>query len=151
NAVVHLAGLPAPGVAPDAELFRNNFMTTYNVFSAATLLGLERIVWASSETLYGTPLTRTPPAFAPITEEHPLVPETGYSLAKFLCEQMGTQMGRWNPGTTFVGLRISNILEEKDHAMIPSFWDDPGIRKWNLWSWVDSRDAADACILALTA
>jgi nucleoside-diphosphate-sugar epimerase len=150
--VVHLAGIPAPSLAPDAVTFQNNLMTTYNVFSAATLFGLKRVVWASSETAFGLPLTRTPPAFAPITEDHPLVPETGYALAKVLCEQMAREMHRWNPGTTFVGLRISNIFEEAvDYAAIPSFWDDPELRKWNLWSWVDSRDVAQACRLALEA
>ena len=82
DAVVHLAGIPAPGLAPDVTTFQNNLMTTYNVFSAATMLGLKRVVWASSETLFGLPFTRAMPAFAPITEEHPMLPENGYALAK---------------------------------------------------------------------
>lgn len=149
SAVIHLAGIPAPGLTPDAVVFRNNMMSTYNVFSAATLLGLPRIVWASSETTYGLPFTRTPPAFVPVTEEHALAPETGYALAKSLCEDMARQMHRWNPATCFVGLRITNIFEEQDYAQIPSFWDNPSLRQWNLWSWVDSRDVAQACRLAI--
>ena len=82
HAIVHLAGIPAPSLASDAVTFQNNLMSTYNVFSAATLFGLKRVVWASSETAYGLPLTREAPKFAPITEDHPLVPETGYALAK---------------------------------------------------------------------
>jgi nucleoside-diphosphate-sugar epimerase len=151
TAVVHLAGIPAPSLAPDAVTFQNNLMTTYNVFSAATLFGLERVVWASSETTFGLPFTRTPPRFAPVTEEHPLAPETGYALAKVLCEQMAAEMHRWNPKTTFVGLRISNIFEPQDYAAIPSFQADPALRRWNLWSWVDARDVAQACRLALEA
>jgi nucleoside-diphosphate-sugar epimerase len=151
TAVVHLAGIPAPSLAPDAVTFQNNLMTTYNVFSAATLFGLERVVWASSETTFGLPFTRTPPRFAPVTEEHPLAPETGYALAKVLCEQMADEMHRWNPKTTFVGLRISNIFEPQDYAAIPSFQADPALRRWNLWSWVDARDVAQACRLALEA
>ena len=150
-AVVHLAGIPAPGLAPDATVFQNNMMTTYNVFSAAVRAGLKRVVWASSETTYGIPFTRSPPAFAPITEQHPLVPESGYALAKVLCERAASEMNRWNPGTVFVGLRISNIFEEKDYAAIPSFWDEPALRRWNLWSWVDARDVAQACRLSLEA
>ena len=151
DAVIHLAGIPAPSLAPDAVTFENNLMSTYNVFSAATLFGLNRVVWASSETAFGLPLTRSPPEFAPVTEEHPLSPETGYALAKVLCERMAREMHRWNPGTRFVGLRISNIFEPADYAAIPSFWADPAIRQWNLWSWVDSRDVAQACRLALEA
>jgi nucleoside-diphosphate-sugar epimerase len=151
SAVIHMAGIPAPGLAPDATIFQNNMMTTYNVFSAAVRLGLKRVVWASSETIYGLPFTRTPPAFAPVTEEHPLAPETGYALAKTLCEKMAGEVNRWNPDTRFVGLRISNIFEEHDYELIPSFWNDPTFRKWNLWSWVDSRDVAQACRLGLEA
>jgi nucleoside-diphosphate-sugar epimerase len=151
SAVVHLAGIPAPGLAPDATIFQNNMMTTYNVFSAAIRAGIGRVVWASSETVYGLPFTRTPPASAPVTEDHPLAPETGYALAKTLCESMAREMNRWNPGTRFVGLRISNILEERDYDSIPSFWTDPALRKWNLWSWVDSRDVAQSCRLGLEA
>jgi nucleoside-diphosphate-sugar epimerase len=149
TAVVHLAGIPAPSLAPDAVTFQNNMMSTYNVFSAATLFGLDRVVWASSETAYGLPLTRTPPVSVPITEDSSLYPETGYALAKVLCERMAQEMHRWNPATHFVGLRISNIFEERDYAQIPSFWDNPALRQWNLWSWVDVRDVAQACRLAL--
>ena len=63
SAVIHLAGIPAPGLAPDATVFQNNMMTTYNVFSAAIRAGIKRVVWASSETIYGLPFSRTPPAF----------------------------------------------------------------------------------------
>src|SRR6201986_3858291 len=151
SAVIHLAGIPAPGLAPDATVFQNNMMTTYNVFSAAVRAGLKRVVWASSETTYGIPFTGSPPSFAPITEEHPLVPESGYALAKVLCERAALEMNRWNPGTTFVGLRISNIFQEKDYDAIPSYWDDGALRRWNLWSWVDARDVAQACRLGIEA
>jgi len=151
DAVVHLAGIPAPGLAPDVTTFQNNLMTTYNVFSAATMLGLKRVVWASSETLFGLPFTREMPAFAPITEEHPMLPENGYALAKGLAEEMARQMHRWNPDTSFMGLRISNIIDPLEYAMFADWQNDPGIRKWNLWSYVDSRDVAQACRLALEA
>jgi nucleoside-diphosphate-sugar epimerase len=149
DAVIHLAGIPAPGIAPEPAIFQNNMMTTYNVFSAALRSGIRRVVWASSETVFGLPMTRTPPIFAPMTEEHPPAPETGYALAKLLCEQMARQMHRWCPQTCFIGLRISNIFTEADYAAIPGFQADPEQRKWNLWSWVDARDVAQACRLAL--
>jgi len=151
DGVIHLAGIPAPGLAPDSVIFQNNMMSTYNVFSAAARAGMRRVVWASSETTFGLPFTRTEPAFAPLTEEHPPAPENGYALAKLLCEETARQMHRWNPGLGFAGLRISNILEEADYAQIPGFWGDATLRKWNLWSWVDARDVAQACRLALEA
>ena len=151
DAVVHLAGIPAPGLAPDVTTFQNNLMTTYNVFSAATMLGLKRVVWASSETLFGLPFTRERPAFAPLTEEHPMLPENGYALAKGLAEEMARQMHRWNPDTSFMGLRISNIIDPLEYAMFADWQNDSNLRKWNLWSYVDSRDVAQACRLALEA
>jgi nucleoside-diphosphate-sugar epimerase len=95
------------------------------------------------------PLVRTAPHFAPVTEVHPLVPEHGYALAKVMSETMAEQMQRWNPGTRFIGLRISNIFDADDYRAIPGYWSDPEIRKWNLWSWVDGRDVAQACRLGL--
>src|SRR5690606_27143145 len=51
DAMVHLAGIPAPGLATDHRIFEFNTLSTYNVFSACARLGVKRIVWASSETI----------------------------------------------------------------------------------------------------
>ena len=150
DAVIHLAAIRAPDLAPEEVTFRNNIQSTYAVFSAATLLGLKRVVWASSETTLGLPFGRVKPAFAPINEEHPLLPESGYALSKVLAEEMARQMHRWNPGTSFIGLRISNVMEPEEYARFPEYWDDAQIRKWNLWSYVDARDVAQACRVSLT-
>ena len=40
DAVVHLAAIPAPGIRPPADTFRNNVLSTYNVFAAAEANGL---------------------------------------------------------------------------------------------------------------
>ncbi|MDP9096548.1 MAG: NAD(P)-dependent oxidoreductase [Pseudomonadota bacterium] len=150
EAVIHLAAIRAPDLAPEEVTFRNNVLTTYNVFSAATLLGLPRVVWASSETTLGLPFSRVQPAFAPITEAHPLLPESGYALSKVLSEEMARQMHRWNPATSFIGLRISNVMNPEEYANFAAWQADAQIRKWNLWSYVDARDVAQACRLSLT-
>jgi hypothetical protein len=64
---------------------------------------------------------------------------------------MAEQMHRWNPATRFIGLRISNIFLPADYAAIPSYSDNISLRQWNLWSWVDAHDVAQACRLALEA
>jgi nucleoside-diphosphate-sugar epimerase len=48
-----------------------------------------------------------------------------------------------------VGLRISNIMEPADYARFETWQDDPWVRKWNLWGYVDARDVATACRLAV--
>lgn len=149
DAIVHLAAIPAPGLRPAGETFRTNAMSTYNVFSAAETYGVGRVVWASSETVLGLPFDQ-PPAFAPIDESHPPRPETSYALAKLTGETMAEQFAR-RTGIPFIGLRISNIMEPDDYAAFPGYWDDPRLRKWNLWGYVDVRDVAGAARAALEA
>jgi nucleoside-diphosphate-sugar epimerase len=150
NAVVHLAAIPRPGLKPDELTFRVNATSTYNVFAAAPLLGLTRVVWASSETTLGLPFEREQPRYAPIDEEHPLLPESSYALSKVISEEMARQFSRWS-GIPYHGLRFSNVMEPHDYERFPGFWADAQVRRWNLWGYVDARDVAQACRLALEA
>ena len=149
DAVVHFAAIPAPGIRPEGETFRINALSTYNVFQAAVAHGMKRVVWASSETVLGLPFD-IPPAFAPIDESIEPRPESSYSLSKLVGETMAAQFAR-RSGIGFVGLRFSNIMEPDDYARFPSYWDDPHLRKWNLWGYVDARDVATAARLGLEA
>jgi nucleoside-diphosphate-sugar epimerase len=148
DALVHLAAVPAPGIVPDHLTFMNNISCSWNVFSAARRVGVTNIVWASSETVLGLPF-ETPPPYIPVDEEYPPRPESTYSLVKTLEETMAVQLCRWNPGLKMIGLRFSNVMEPADYARFPSFDDDPGSRKWNLWGYIDARDGAQAVRLAL--
>jgi nucleoside-diphosphate-sugar epimerase len=148
DAVVHLAAIPASEIRTEETTFRTNMLSTYNVFEAARLLGLRRVVWASSETILGLPFEREQPAYAPIDEEHPAYPESSYALSKLLSEELGRQLHRWT-GAPYVALRFSNIMEPHDYEEFPSYWDDPSLRRWNLWGYVDARDVAESCRLAL--
>lgn len=152
DAVVHLAAIPAPDLMPDDVIFRNNVVSTWNVFDAAIRVGIRRIVWASSETTLGLPFSPSnPPAYVPVDEDHPMRPESAYSLSKDLGEEMARQMQRWNPDTTFVGLRLSNVMEPDDYRRFASWQDDPHAREWNLWAYIDARDAAQAVRRSLHA
>jgi len=151
DAVVHLAAIPDPDIAPSEVTFRTNLTSTYNVFTAATTLGLRRIVWASSETTLGLPFERHPPRYVPVDEEHPLVPDTSYALSKVLGEEMARHFSAWHDGLAIIGLRFSNVMEPQDYVQFPDWQDDPGIRSWNAWGYVDARDVAQACRLALEA
>jgi nucleoside-diphosphate-sugar epimerase len=150
DAVVHLAAIPAPEIRPEGETFRINTLSTFNVFAAATGLGVGRVVWASSETVLGLPFDPHPPLFAPIDETIDPRPESSYALSKLLGEHMAAQFSR-RTGVPFLGLRISNIMEPKDYSAFPGFQDDARIRKWNLWGYVDVRDVAQAIRRGLEA
>jgi nucleoside-diphosphate-sugar epimerase len=149
RAVVHLAAIPSPVHATPDVVFRNNVTSTHTVFAAAVRLGLERVVWASSETTLGLPFDR-PPDYAPVDEDHELRPETSYALSKVLGEEMARQFSRWS-GIPFLGLRFSNIMERADYQRFPSFWDDPRLRRWNLWGYVDESHVAQSVRRALEA
>ena len=150
DAVVHLAAIPAPGLRTAETTFRTNIVSTFNVFEAARVLGLAHVVWASSETIFGLPFEREQPAYAPIDEAHPAYPESSYALSKLLGEELGRQLHRWTR-TPHVALRFSNIMEPHDYELFPSVWEDARLRRWNLWGYVDARDVAQSCRLALDA
>jgi len=150
DAVVHLGAVPAPGWAPGSELFRNNVMSTYNVFAAARHLGIRDVVSASSETVLGLPFD-VPPPYAPVDEEYPPRPFSTYALSKTVGEEMARHFCRWEPEMKIVSLRFSNVMLVEDYARFPAFDRDPALRKWNLWSYIDARDAAQAVRKGLEA
>lgn len=148
DAVVHLAALPSPGHGTPDAVFRTNVTSTYTVLAAAARLGLQRVVWASSETTLGLPFDE-PPRYAPVDEEH-VRPESSYALSKVVGEELARTWARWS-GIPVVGLRLSNVLVREDYDRFPAHWDDPHARRWNLWGYVDSSHVALAVRCALEA
>ena len=148
DAIVHQAAIPAPGLYPNHKTFRVNMLSTYNVFQCAEIMKINNIVWASSETVLGLPFDTYPP-YVPIDEDYPPRPESSYSLSKVMGEELARQYCRRNKDMKIFGLRYSNIMEEKDYESFRDFQEDPYIRKWNFWGYIDSRDVGQACLLAL--
>jgi nucleoside-diphosphate-sugar epimerase len=149
DAVVHLANIPAPGLSTPAVTFNSNITMNFNVFQAAAALKLNRVVWASSETTLGLPFD-TPPRYAPVDEDHYPLPTTTYALSKVASETIAGHIAEWS-GIPFVALRFSNIMAPEDYEWFAEFRDDPHARKWNLWGYIDQRDVAQSCRLALEA
>ena len=142
DAIVHLGAIASPGEAPDHVIFETNTVSTYNVFEAARRLAIRNIVWASSETVYGIPYPGGP-AYVPVDEEIEL-PQWSYSLSKLIGEKLAEQFARWDPATKIIGLRLSNVQEPQDYANFESYQADARTRHFNLWTYIDSRDAAQA-------
>jgi nucleoside-diphosphate-sugar epimerase len=149
QAVVHLANVPAPGLVPPARTFARNTVMNANLFLAAVQLGLTRVVWASSETTLGLDFPE-PPRYVPVDEDHYPLPTTTYALSKVVSETAAEQIAGWS-GIPFVALRLSNVITPDAYDAFPSWQGDPQARRWNLWSYIDVRDAALACRLALEA
>jgi nucleoside-diphosphate-sugar epimerase len=149
EAVVHLANIPAPGLFPAAHTLNTNTVMNNNVFLAAAHHKVSRVVWASSETTLGLPFD-IPPRYAPVDEAHYPYPTSTYALSKVMGETTARQIAEWS-GIPFVALRLSNVHVEEDYRLVPGYWADPHLRKWNLWGYVDARDVAEACRLSLAA
>ena len=111
DAVVHFGSNPWPdnNSFTGADRYLNNTSATFNVFQAACQLGIERVVYASSETVQGNPFLKDWPRRIPIRESDPPLPQTAYALSRVTAELLAGHMQRMY-GTLFIGLRISNIL-----------------------------------------
>lgn len=147
DALVHLGAIPAPGIRSDVATFHNNMTSTFNVFWAAVRLGIDRIVYASSETVLGLPFDIDPP-YIPVDEDYAPRPESVYSLVKVLEEHLAAELVRWHPELSITALRFSNVMVPEDYAEFP-FDADARARKWNLWGYIDARDGAQAVQRAL--
>lgn len=148
DAVVHMANIPANNIYTESHTFNQNILMNANVFQAAGAVGLNKVVWASSETTLGLPFD--PPLYAPVDEDHYPHPTSTYALSKVLTEEMARHHSTWW-NIPFIGFRFTNIFALEDYVRVPGFQDDPAGRSWNLFGYVDVRDCALACELALTA
>jgi nucleoside-diphosphate-sugar epimerase len=155
EAVVHLAanGEPDWNHVSGAARFHVNTLCAYNVFQAAVTMGLEKVVWASSETVLGYPFDRIPPKVLPTSDDDPPIPTSSYGISKAVTEDLARHMHR-RYGTSFIGLRFSNIFYDRPghptgYDRVEGFWDDPLSRSSNLWGYVDNRDVAQATVKAL--
>lgn len=150
DAVVHLAAIPRAYDFPNEVTFQNNVMSTYNILEAAAGLGIRKAVLASSESSYGICFARQPlePAYVPIDEEHPQLPEDSYGLSKIVNEQTAEAINR-RTGMQVVSFRLGNVISPEMYENFPSFIHDPAQRDRILWSYIDTRDIASACILAI--
>lgn len=155
DAVIQLAahGEPDWDHVSGAARFHTNSLIAYNVFQAACTLGMKKVVWASSETVLGFPFDKVQPKVLPTSDDDPPIPTGSYGISKANTEDLARHMNRRH-GVPFIGLRFSNIFYDSpghptSYERVPSFWDDPKSRMFNLWGYVDSRDTADSCVQAL--
>ncbi len=153
EAVVHFAAIPRPSFDTDEVVYRTNTMTTFNVLEAAAQLGIRRVVLASSMSVLGYPFYYHyfAPEYVPIDEQHPLKPQDPYALSKVVGEVLAQGFVR-RSGMTVISLRLGWIhTPETFQEQLVPLWDDPAAGASNLWAYIDSRDAAQACRRALTA
>lgn len=144
DAVVHFAAVPRIMIVPDNETFRINTMSTYNVIDAAVKAGVPKIIFASSETTYGVCFHdgEVKPAYIPIDEDHPTVPQDSYAMSKVVNEATARSF-QARSGTDIYGLRINNVIEPHEYSEnFPDFMAHPEKRRRNIFAYIDARDLA---------
>lgn len=151
DAIVHLAAVPAILLKADNATYANNVVSTWNVLEAAAVLGIRKVVFASSETTYGVCFARGErrPEYLPVDEEHPTVPEDAYATSKVVNEVTARSVQR-RTGADVYGLRINNVIEPHEYAeLFPGFVDEPAKRRRNIFAYIDARDlglAIERCL-----
>ena len=136
----------------DAAIFSYNVTISYNVIAAAFAAGVKKLVMGSSLTIYGFyyPTRWTAPEYLPVDEEHPLRPQDPYSVSKLVVEGACDAFAR-KSDMQIASLRFAGICADFTHQSLRERRKDP--LRWSgpLWTYIDARDAALACRLALEA
>jgi nucleoside-diphosphate-sugar epimerase len=137
----------------DAERFNQNVAITNNVLAAAQSCAVKKILCGSSLAVYGFyyPSSDLQPEFLPIDEDHPLRPQDPYGMTKLIGEKLCDALSQ-KTGAQVASLRFAGIYTEAHRSMLLERKKDPLARGTGaLWSYIDARDAARACRLALEA
>ena len=116
EAVIHLAALRTPTIAPNDEVFRVNVAGTFNVYEAAAQLGIKRVVQASSINAVGCgwSIAEIHPQYFPIDEDHPRVTNDAYSLSKQMVEDIADYFYR-RDGVSGTSLRFPWVYNRERH------------------------------------
>ncbi len=150
DGVIHFGAIPNAHRWPNDEVFRVNTTSTYNVLEACAILGITKVVLASSEASYGLCFASDffEPQYLPVDEAHPQLPEDAYGLSKVINEVTAESFHR-RTGMQIVSFRLGNILTPEAHATVKAGFANTAERLRILWSYIDVRDVASACQLAI--
>jgi len=158
--VSHLGAIPNPTDARQFEVFKNNSVSTFAVFTAAAQAKVKTVVYASSLSAYGFAYSDewTSPLYAPVDEAHPFIFEESYALSKEVNERSALMWSR-RCETAFVGIRFPWTNTPEKNLELRRFNDednlppDPrfpkGIVAKILWTYLDLRDAVKAIEVVL--
>jgi UDP-glucose 4-epimerase len=119
DSIVHLASPLTEAIAADPPTgIAAACVGTANVFEVARLLGLRRVVWTSSITVFGR---HDSSKNGPLGDDAPHSPSSLYGHSKSLCEALATDY-RDRHGVDIVGLRFSILYGAwRARGLKPSF------------------------------
>ncbi len=151
DAIIHLAGVPRHGVVANEVTFRTNVLAAFNVHEAAWRLCVPRVVTMSSEAVLGWApgawVREVPPDYLPLDEGHPLRPQDAYGLSKQGIEMVARSYSEKADMTTVL-LRPPRVVTPEE---LGALRESEGIKptKFALFNYIDVRDLADVCRLAV--
>ena len=153
DAVIHLAAIAVPFSAPEEVIFATNTRLAFAVISAATELGIGKVITASSPTAlgYGCPAGWLPDSF-PLDERTTPKPWNAYALSKLIAEQT-VQMFAAAQGEKirYAAFRPCYVISPEEWEGAPTQQGhtvaerlaDPALSAPALFNYVDARDVAD--------
>lgn len=149
DAVIHLGAFPNTAHHPPERVFVNNTAACAHVAAACAALGITRVAYASSETIYslGRQAEEGMLSALPADESVPHRPHGWYPLSKWVGEEIFTLAAEQH-GLCVASLRLSLVIgpdEYADRGRPRGTRDASG----GLWGYVDSRDVAQAALLAV--
>ncbi|MCP2323003.1 nucleoside-diphosphate-sugar epimerase [Hamadaea flava] len=154
DGVIHLAAIPTPERNEALEVFTANVSATFAVLEEAGRAGIRRAVIASSYAATGLPFARTllHPAYVPIDPAMPTEIEDPYALSKQTDELTAAMMAHRH-GMTVVALRYPFVggFDERLPGWAAKIAERPELGARDLWSYLETGDAARAAHLALGA
>lgn len=159
DAVIHLAAIAVPFSAPEDVIFATNTRLAFAVISAATEVGVQKIVTASSPTVlgYGSPAGWLPPSF-PLDERTPPRPWNAYALSKLIAEQtVQTFAAAQGEKIRYAAFRPCFVISPEEWEGAPTQQGhtlaerlaNPALSAPALFNYVDARDVADFLDLLL--
>jgi nucleoside-diphosphate-sugar epimerase len=144
--VCHIGAIPSPTGFPGATTFQNNTISTYHVFQAAADSGVQKIIYTSSEMVYGfLDGQRIIPQYLPVDEAHPTAPQGPYGLSKKMGEDIAEMFCR-NHDLCAASFRLANVRSPGNYDVYPDRRKNAAGQAGGLWSYVDARDVGQACV-----
>lgn len=115
DAVIHFAGLKAVGESCEkpVEYYRNNIDSTLSLLETMKKYSVNKFIFSSSATVYGTPKT------VPLVETMPTgTPTNPYGWTKLMMEQILSDTAKANPDMSIVILRYFNPIGAHESGRI---------------------------------
>ena len=159
DAVIALASRPSASYYVEEDVVRTNTMSMWNVCRAAEQLTINQLVLGSSYIAIGAMGTDQrweakqvkPPEYFPLDQHSATRAEDPYSISKWLGEEIADSFARRNPTMALASMRFNGMWDDQyfEHLRANPI-SDPWIRCQGFWTYVHIRDAARACVVAIT-